>query len=99
VTITWVFFRASTFEQAFSIISTMFSFGSNGLSLLDSKSIVIVLFIMLITLTANWYLKNKELEEIIRNTKWWKVSIGLSLMIYLILTLPTPDRNFIYFQF
>lgn len=99
VTITWVFFRASTFDQAFTIVSAMFSFDLNGSSSLNNKSIVLVLFIMLITLITNWYLKNKELEKIIRNMKWWQVSIGLSVMIYLILTLPTPDRSFIYFQF
>lgn len=99
VTITWVFFRAINFEQALGIASAMLFPMEVGNSILGLKVAVKVLVIVGAMLVICWVLRNKELEEIMQQSRWEFTSVSLAVMLYLIFTLPSPDRNFIYFQF
>ena len=97
---TWVFFRATSFEQATIILMAMLSFSAKSATLLlDSKSIVIASGMMLLILGIQWRLKDIQLEDLVSKLPWWVVSSGLAGMLYAIATLPGEDRSFIYFQF
>ncbi len=97
---TWVFFRATSFTQATTILTALLTFSSKSATLLlDSKSILIASGVMLIIFCIHWRLKESKLEDIVSKLPWWIVSTGLAGMLYAIATLPGEDRSFIYFQF
>ena len=97
---TWVFFRATSFEQATNILVAMLTFSSKSATLLiDGKSILVASGTMITIVGIHWRLKDLNLEDIIAKLPWWVISCGLAGMLYAIATLPGEDRSFIYFQF
>jgi alginate O-acetyltransferase complex protein AlgI len=100
VCFTWVFFRATSFEQATTILVAMLTFSSKSATLfLDGKSILTASGMMITIVGIHWLLKDRTLEDIAAKLPWWLVSAGLAVMLYAIATLPGEDRSFIYFQF
>ncbi len=98
VCITWVFFRAVSFEQAWNFLQAMFGVSQDE-SILGMKEVGITSMVMLIILGFNYLFRNMDLEMILPQLKWWKVSITMTVMLYMIFTLTGEDRSFIYFQF
>jgi alginate O-acetyltransferase complex protein AlgI len=100
VCFTWVFFRATSFEQATTILVAMLTFSSKSATLLlDSKSILTASGMMITIIGIHWLLKDRTLEDIVAKLPWWLISSSLAVMLYAIATLPGEDRSFIYFQF
>jgi alginate O-acetyltransferase complex protein AlgI len=100
VCFTWVFFRASSFEQAIDILAAMLNVSNRSATLLlDSKAIVTAVGMTIAILFVHWQLKDRTLEEFVAKLPWWLVSVSLAGMLYAIATLPGEDRSFIYFQF
>ncbi|MEQ8926722.1 MAG: MBOAT family O-acyltransferase [Fulvivirga sp.] len=98
VCITWVFFRAVSFEQAWYLLKAMFGVSQDE-SILGMKEVGITSMVMLIILGFNYLFRNMDLEVVLPQLKWWKVSITMTVMLYMIFTLTGEDRSFIYFQF
>ncbi|MGE3609148.1 MAG: MBOAT family protein [Bacteriovoracaceae bacterium] len=100
----WVFFRATTFSSAFSILKSMYSFSGFSLNRLMTFN-EIVLISILGALVAFKAPNNMEVFEIIksnRKLKWqestaWALSLGLCVLtIFLYFS---NENKFIYFQF
>jgi D-alanyl-lipoteichoic acid acyltransferase DltB (MBOAT superfamily) len=100
VCFTWVFFRASTFEQSFSIASAMLGLESVGAErAFDNAEMLIVLLTMTPMLLIHWCLRDTTLEAVASKCPWWLHSALLAVMLFAIATTPGEDRAFIYFQF
>jgi D-alanyl-lipoteichoic acid acyltransferase DltB (MBOAT superfamily) len=100
VSFAWVFFRAETFEQAFSMSKAMLGIGHESPDLrLDSADIVITSTICLLILAFHWAMRDLSLEKVAEKIPWWAMSIILAGMLVAIVTLSGEDRAFIYFQF
>lgn len=98
VCITWVFFRAVSFEQAWNLLLSMFgTFG--GAPVVGLKETGLALMVMGLVLAANYTFRDMDLERLLPELKWWKVSATMTIMLYMIFTLTGEDRSFIYFQF
>lgn len=100
VSFAWIFFRADSFGQAFTILSTMLTLGP------DSSTIRIKLFYvpMTICITAaifisHWVMRNRSLETIVGEMPWWLRGMVLAVLMVIIVTCSGEDRAFIYFQF
>jgi alginate O-acetyltransferase complex protein AlgI len=97
---TWVFFRATSFAQAMTIVQAMVTFSGKSATLfLGSKDILTASGIVAAILGIHWCCKDRSLEQIVTKLPWWVVSSSLAAMLYAIATLPGEDRSFIYFQF
>lgn len=97
VVLAWVFFRAQSLEDAFSLIGRMFSYsGVSFLSIEDWQTV----FIM--TAVVNGFhmaMQKRSLESIVFSTPViFRAGLMVVMMILLLLT-PGDDRAFIYFQF
>jgi len=98
VLITWVFFRAQTFGDAWTLLQTMFRFGDAPAGFAGASSLLVAL-VTAGMLGGHAYLRHRTLEET------WKSMGGvlqvcvLTAMLMLILVTPGADRAFIYFQF
>ncbi len=98
VCIAWVFFRASSFSQAFAIIESMFGAG-HGKRALDPSNYPLIGLAMGAVLATHWFMRERSLEEVVARTPWYVRSIALAIMIVSIIIMQGQDRAFIYFQF
>jgi len=100
VCIAWVFFRANTFERAFTIASVMLGRGGLSPDLYVGKIMLgKTLLTVGVLLAVHWRLRSSSLEALVEKTPWWVRSAALAAMLILMATMPGEDRAFIYFQF
>lgn len=100
VSIAWVFFRADSFEQAFTIIEVLLT-GNSGAPTISIQYFYILLTfgITMIILASHWVMRERSLEHIVNKMPWWLRSIVFAAMIIILVTCSGEDRAFIYFQF
>lgn len=100
VCIAWVFFRASEFHTAFSIMRSMFGVGEReGVVTLHTTWILTSVAVMGSLLVYQWKMRQSSLEELMSRIPFWGKSVLLAGIIILIATVSGEDRAFIYFQF
>jgi alginate O-acetyltransferase complex protein AlgI len=98
VHVAWVFFRARSFGDAFTLLKTMLT-GSAGTLELETGAALIALGVTVLMLVGQWRLRDRSIEEVWREIPWWGRSLALAGLILCILLVPGEDRAFIYFQF
>jgi D-alanyl-lipoteichoic acid acyltransferase DltB (MBOAT superfamily) len=97
VCIAWVFFRATSFAQAFALVAAMVgASGARVLSLVDYKLVVPAIAALL---AVHWLLRERPLEDVVERTPWLVRSAALALMLVALVLMQGQDRAFIYFQF
>ncbi|PNW62811.1 UNVERIFIED_CONTAM: acyltransferase, partial [Euhalothece sp. KZN 001] len=100
ICVTWVFFRADSFQQAGSIILAMVGLSTETVSItIGKQSIAICLGVISSILGIHWLMRDSTVEQLAIKMPWYWRSIALALMLYGIATLHGEDRSFIYFQF
>lgn len=101
VCFTWVFFRASSFEQAFRIASIMLARvpGTSSKTLFDSAEICLAIAPVGAMLAIQWFLRDRSLEQAVERCPGWLWSLLTAVMLSAIIMMPGEDRAFIYFQF
>jgi len=100
VLIAWVFFRADTFEQAFSIIRNMIIVNNS----LDFGHVIffnlaLVYIIIGITIELYYFMNLKQYIFFSRKVKSSMQIIQFVFLIFAIIFLRGPGEQFIYFQF
>ncbi len=100
VNITWVFFRARSFPQAWSMTKTMLGFGAEGSVLvLSSFLVATVISVTVGMLAVHWFMRSRRLEEVVAKTPWWLTGLVWAGMLFLIVITQGSGDAFIYFQF
>ena len=99
VCVTWVFFRADNFTEAFSLVSTMFGGGPSVTATIEKFEIQRSIALTGCIVIAHWLLRDRSLEDCAARIPVWLLSFCLAMMIVAILMMPGEDRAFIYFQF
>ncbi|VAX37184.1 Probable poly(beta-D-mannuronate) O-acetylase [hydrothermal vent metagenome] len=104
ICLTWVFFRAKTFSQAFIILASMFGFVSTSMPLLHlytEKAAVALLVILLITLNhrALRDMSDEDFELRVHQSHWLKRSVALASMLIMLTVVSGKNQAFIYFKF
>jgi D-alanyl-lipoteichoic acid acyltransferase DltB (MBOAT superfamily) len=98
VCIAWVFFRASSFDQAFSVLRSMFGIEHAG-ALFRGPTYGVIGVTMLAVLAVHWVMHARKLEDVVERTPWPVRSFALAAMLVTIILMQGQDRAFIYFQF
>ncbi len=98
VCLTWVFFRAQGFDDAFTLLSTML-IGGEGTLILGMVRVLTVTVLTSALLTSHWLLRDTTIEDVARRVPWWlRTTLVAAVLVALIIT-PGSERAFIYFQF
>ncbi len=95
VCIAWVFFRAQSFDQAFTIVRAMFGDGDGTATAALLPRVLPVALLLVV----HGLLRDTTLERAVERTPWPARAAVLALMILSLLLFPGVDRAFIYFQF
>ena len=99
VNFAWVFFRANTFDTAFSVIKSMFGLSNYAGTFIPLWQLVLIVVFTIIMLCIHYYMKDKTIEMVYHKMHWFTRSFVLALCILFIVILSGEDRAFIYFQF
>ena len=99
VNVTWVFFRAGTFDQAWTMLGSMFGILKGGAPMLTTISIIKVWSIATIMVVTHWWMRNTSLLQLVYKVPFWLVSIGWAAMLVALAFSQESSSSFIYFQF
>ena len=96
----WVFFRASSFQQAFGIISAMLGTAeADAERCIWEQDLLFVVLAMVPMLSVHWCLRDHTLEDAASRIPWLFRSAILAIMLLAIATMGGGNHAFIYFQF
>ncbi len=91
----WVFFRATSFEQAFRICRAMLGDGAGATQAAFAWILIPVGFL----LAAHAAMRTTTIEQVVDRTPWPVRALVLTAMVVSLFLFPGVDRAFIYFQF
>lgn len=99
INVTWVFFRATNFKDAWSLLTSMFGFRKDGEPMLTTLSMIKVGIIVVAMVATHWFMRDKKVLETAGKLPWWLVGIFWAILVLLIVWSQESSSSFIYFQF
>jgi alginate O-acetyltransferase complex protein AlgI len=100
VNLTWVFFRARSFPQAWSMTRSMLGFGVEGSVLVLSTYLAVVVVVVTVGILAvHWFMRNRRLADVVAKTPWWLLGLIWAGLLFAIVITQGSGDAFIYFQF
>jgi D-alanyl-lipoteichoic acid acyltransferase DltB (MBOAT superfamily) len=99
VNITWVFFRAQDFPQAFSMLVSMFGLQTEATSVLPTIRIIEVIVVTVSLVGIHWFMRERSLEDVAQRAPTWLLGFIWGAMLFAIITAQGTGDAFIYFQF
>lgn len=99
VNVTWVFFRAKTFEKARLVLQGMFGLNANSEPILAAAHLITVAAIIAAILVTHWRMRTRTLESLISATPAPVIAGIWSLMLFAVIVEQGAGNAFIYFQF
>ncbi len=99
INVTWVFFRATTFDQAWQMLGSMFGILKTGEPLLTTLSLLKVSVIITIMVAIHWFMRSTSVLQVTHKMPWWIVSIAWAAMLVALSLSQESSSSFIYFQF
>lgn len=99
VNITWTFFRAQNFENAWNMIKSMFYMQTGGEKILPSFEIIKVCVVVGLLFLCHWFMRNTSVKEVSKKLSPTTLGIVWAIMFVLICIAQGSGEQFIYFQF
>ncbi|MBI2432605.1 MAG: MBOAT family protein [Candidatus Hydrogenedentes bacterium] len=99
VCITWIFFRARSFSDAWTILRGMAGAGGHEDHLVTPLELALVCGLTCGILALHFTLRDKSVEEAANWLPWYVRSALLAGMLIAMITMGGDNRAFIYFQF
>ncbi len=100
VCLAWVFFRATSFTQAWQIVTAMLGVAAAPAELgLDDEAILTTRVAMIALLALHWLMRDRTLEAATARCPWALRAALLAAMLVTLVHMPGDDRAFLYFQF
>lgn len=97
--ITWVFFRAHSFGEAWLVLSGMLGQNTKSTPILPTAQLVFVGVIVAGILAAHWSTRHRTLEATVAEAPPMLVAAIWGLMVFAIVIAQGTGNAFIYFQF
>jgi D-alanyl-lipoteichoic acid acyltransferase DltB (MBOAT superfamily) len=98
--IAFVFYRATSVEQARWMLASMFgSVGTASSFRLADHDLLIALVVVECLVIAHWLCRNTSLETVAVRVPWWSISVALALMLVAITLSSSESQSFLYFQY
>jgi len=99
INITWVFFRAKSFPQAWVVLRGMFGGNANAPPILTTAHLAMVALIVGGIVLAHWLMRTRTLEAMLARRHPVPLSATLGVMLFAIVAAQGAGNAFIYFQF
>jgi alginate O-acetyltransferase complex protein AlgI len=99
INVTWVFFRAGTFTQAWKMLGAMFGISHDAQPLLTTLAILKVCVIIPLMVIAHWLMRKSSVLQLAQKIPWWFLAMVWALMLLALALSQESSSSFIYFQF
>ncbi len=99
INVTWVFFRATTFAQAWTMLGSMFGMFQESEPALTTLAIIKVWVIISLMVVVHWWMRNTSVLQVAQKIPWWVLAIVWALMLMALALSQESSSSFIYFQF
>ncbi len=99
VNVTWVFFRAESFEKAWNVLRGMFGFNAGAAPILAGVYVASAAVIVTGIVLTHWLMRRRTLESVVARAPAPLIAIVWTLMAFAILIEQGTGNAFIYFQF
>ena len=99
VNVTWVFFRAETFEGASRVLAGMAGLATDATAVLPTIYMIKAAVIVAVIVVVQWLMRNRELEDVVARAPWWVTGIVTAAMLFAVIIAQGSGEAFIYFQF
>ena len=100
VNLTWVFFRATDFAQAWRMVRAMLGFPVAGSELVLGMNLAVrVVAVIAAMLVVHWTMRSRRLEDMAEKTPGWLLALVWAGMLFAIVITQGSGDAFIYFQF
>jgi D-alanyl-lipoteichoic acid acyltransferase DltB (MBOAT superfamily) len=99
INVTWVFFRATNFHDAWAILSSMFGDMKGGKAMLSTLAIIKVSVIVILMVIVHWLMRNTRTLDVVSKLPWWLVGLFWSVILLMLIWSQESSSSFIYFQF
>ncbi len=99
INVTWVFFRATTFSQAWTMLSSMFGGAGEAGPLLTTLAIIKVTSVVSIMVLCHWFMRNSSVMQLAYKLPRYILVIGWAFMLVALALSQESSSSFIYFQF
>jgi alginate O-acetyltransferase complex protein AlgI len=99
VNITWVFFRAETFEGAGRILAGMSGLAPDAKAVLPTIYMIKAAVIVAGIVVVHWLMRKRELEDVVERLPWWVTGLAVAAMLFAVIIAQGSGEAFIYFQF
>ena len=99
INITWVFFRAQSFEAAQLMLASMFGLAENPQKVLYWNEIVPAAVVVAGMVLTHWGLRSTTMEAVVAKTPAIVVGAVWAFMLFMLVITQGSDSAFIYFQF
>jgi alginate O-acetyltransferase complex protein AlgI len=99
ICMTRVFFRADSFPDALAVLGSMFGLNPAAASVLPTVWVLEVVICMLALLSAHWYMRNKELEQVVSRASPALTAGTWACLAFAVIITQGRGDAFIYFQF
>lgn len=95
----WVFFRARSFADAWTIVRAMLGLSPSADALLSPAIAAPVVGLTVALLAGHHLMRSRGFEWLVAKLPWWGRSVLLAIVLVFTVVLSGEDRAFIYFQF
>src|SRR5262249_38205808 len=99
VNVTWVFFRAQSPEQAFGVLTSMFTLQPGAQKVLYLNEIAPAMIIIAGMVSAHWLMRAGSIEMLVAKTPRWALTTAWTVLLFGLVITQGSDNAFIYFQF
>ena len=99
VNITWVFFRAESFDGAGRVLAGMLGLAPDAAPVLPTIYMIEVAVIITGILVVQWLMRNRSLEDVVSRAPWWLTGAVAAFMLFTVIVTQGSGEAFIYFQF
>jgi alginate O-acetyltransferase complex protein AlgI len=99
VNVTWVFFRAETFEGAGRLLAGMSGLAPDAGAVLPTIYMIKAAAIVASIVAVHWLMRERELEDVVERLPWWVTGIAVAAMLFAVIIAQGSGEAFIYFQF
>lgn len=98
VCLTWVFFRADTFHEAYTILGAMVHLGG-GVRMVQRYDVPMTLILIAALVSYHWWMRERTLPDVVARLRWPIRAVAFACLGIAIFNMSGDDRAFIYFQF
>jgi alginate O-acetyltransferase complex protein AlgI len=99
VNVTWVFFRAHSFAQAWEVLRGMFGLNADAKPILAMPHLGLVTLIVGGLVAAHWLMRTRTLEAMLARRHPVPIALALGGMAFAVAAAQGQGNAFIYFQF